>query len=66
MPYKFNVAKPRLEQLRKAKKHLLNAESALEAASWTSKLQESVHDVIRIVQYDIDLEEKKQASKVQS
>ena len=55
-----NVAKPRLEQLKLAKKHLLNAESALEQASWTSKLQQTVHDAIRVVQYDIDLEEKRQ------
>lgn len=52
------MTKGRLEQLKLAKKHLLSAERALEQTNWTSYLQTRVHDVILLVQENIENDEK--------
>lgn len=57
-------AKSRLGQLKVAKRHLLRAEAALSPVNWTSWTQQKIHDVILLVQENIEQEEK-QAEETQ-
>lgn len=60
------LAKSRLEQLRVAKRHLLRAEAALQGVNWTSWTQTKVHDVILLVQENIEQEEKQKEGEKRS